>query len=116
MKTRYLIILIGLSAFLLPLVFPWWIVVVAGLVAGWVSMESPARTFAVVFVSVGLVWAVTALYITVVTSPVLLPRMAEALQLPHHSLLFVVTVLTGALPASLAAYGMAHARMAISHF
>ena len=94
-----------LSALLLQLIFPWWIVVVIGFVAGVVSPLAPWKTGLIVFSAIGLLWLSAALLITFTESAVLLPRIAALLQLPSTWMVFALTVLIGAVPASLAALG-----------
>ncbi len=100
-----LFFLVLISALLLQLMFPWWIVVFIGLAAGLISAQPPWKNFAVVFAAIGLLWFGAALYITLTESAVILPRIAGLLQLPHPWLVFAVTVIAGALPAALAALG-----------
>lgn len=100
-----LFFLVLISALLLQLMFPWWIVVFIGLAAGLISAQPPWKNFAVVFAAIGLLWFGAALYITLTESAVILPRIADLLQLPYPWMVFAVTVIAGALPAALAAYG-----------
>ncbi len=100
-----LFLLVLFSAFLLQFIMPWWIVVVVGFLTGLLSARRPWQNFLIVFAAIGALWLGASLYIAFIESTVLLPRMAGLLQLPHAWMLFVVTALTGALPASLAALG-----------
>jgi len=100
-----LFLLVLLSALLLQFVFPWWIVVVIGFAAGLLSSLSPRKTSLVVFAAIGLLWLGAALFITLTESTVLLPRIAALLQLPSQWMVFALTVLIGAVPASLASLG-----------
>ncbi len=101
----FLTVLLG--TLLLQLFFPWWIVVVIGLAAGIVSPLAPWKTGLIVFTAIGLLWLGAALLITFTESAVLLPRIAALLQLPSTWMVFALTVLIGAVPASLAALGSA---------
>ncbi len=100
-----LFLLVLLSAFLLQFVFPWWIVVIIGFAAGLLSSLPPWKTGLVVFAATGSLWLGAALFITLTESPVLLPRIAALLQLPSAWMVFALTALIGAIPASLAASG-----------
>ncbi len=111
MSAPKLFLSVVIATFLLQLFLPWWIVVPIGLTAGWFSRTSALQTAGIVFISVGLVWLLMSLYLSFTTSTVLLPRMAEMFQLPSVWMVFVVTVLVGAVPATLAAYGGAKLRV-----
>ena len=100
-----LFLMVFFSALLLQFLLPWWMVVVIGLAAGMISTLSPWRTFLIVFVAIGSLWLLASLYLTFTHSSVLLPRMAGLLQLPTEWMIYLVTVLVGALPASFAALG-----------
>jgi len=100
-----LFLLVLLSALLLQLVFPWWIVVVIGFAAGVLSSLPPWNKSLIVFAAIGLLWFGATLFITFTESAVLLPRITALLQLPSQWMVFALTVLVGALPASLASLG-----------
>lgn len=100
-----LFILVAASALVLQLFSPWWIVVAIGFAAGLLSRFSPWKTFLIVFSAIGLLWLAVTLYLTATNSAVLIPRMAALLELPASWMVFALTILIGALPASLAALG-----------
>lgn len=108
----HLFLAVFASAFLLQFQLAWWIVVVIGFITGLVSFRKPWSNFLVVFTAVGLLWVLVPLYITLTQSPVLLSGIADLFGLPAGWLLFVVTALTGALPASIAALGASYLRPA----
>ncbi len=103
--TITLFLFVLLSALLLQFILPWWIVVVVGCAAGFASSLPPWKNFAIVFAAIGLLWLLASLYITLTESAVLIPRIAGLLHLPQTWMVFALTVLAGALPASLAALG-----------
>ncbi len=100
-----LFVIVLISALLLQLFLPWWIVVVIGLLAGMGSSIPTWKKGLTVFAAIGLLWLGAALFITFTESAVLLPRIAALLQLPSPWMVFGVTVLIGAVPSSLAAVG-----------
>lgn|GEM_PF-867526 len=100
-----LFVLVFLSALLLQFYLPWWIVVVTGFMAGLLSTRAPWQNFLIVFSAIALLWLSASAVITLKESSVLLPRMAGLFQLPKPWMVFVLTALVGALPASLAALG-----------
>lgn len=105
-----LFVLVFLSALILQLFLPWWIVVVIGIGAGWISKLKPWQTSAIVFLAVGLLWVLFALYLSATHSTALLPRISTLFHLPSEWMLFPVTFLVGALPASVAAMGAGQIR------
>ena len=104
-SSLFLFLAVFFSAFLLQLILPWWIVVVIGIAAGVFSQKQPWHNFLIVFSAIGLLWLLIASYITLTNSAVLLPRISGLFQLPAVWMVYVVTILVGALPASIAALG-----------
>lgn len=100
-----LFLLVILSALLLQFIFPWWIVTVVGLAASFISTMSARKTFFTVFTAIAVLWAAMSLMITYANADALLPRIAGLFQLPSTWMIFVITVLIGASPASIAALG-----------
>lgn len=98
-----LFVTVLLSALVLQLLLPWWIVVVVGFAAGLFSAMPAWKTSLAVFAAIGLLWLGAALFLAATESAVLLPRIAALLQLPATWMVFAVTVLIGAVPSSLAA-------------
>lgn len=98
-----LFLMVFFSSLLLQFYLPWWIVVVIGFTAGLISVRPAWQNVLIVFAGIGLLWLSASLYIALAESTVLLPRMAGLLQLPYTWMVYAATVLTGALPASLAA-------------
>ena len=109
-----LFLLVMVSALVLQFFLPWWIVVVTGFGAGYISNLKPWKTSAIVFLAIGLLWLLFALYLSVLHSTVLLPRVSGLFQLPSKWMLFPVTFLVGALPASVAALGVSHIKHSLS--
>lgn len=112
LSTRLLFVAVFAAAFILQLVFPWWIVVVVGLAAGLISPLPAWKSGFVVLFAIGLLWLGAAAYMAMTESAVLLPRMATLLYLPAGWMLFVATPLVGALPSALPAMG---GRLLIEH-
>lgn len=105
-----IVLLVGITAFLLQWIFPWWIVVVIGLAAGYFGRLDPWQSFAAVLFAIGLVWLVMAVWLTLNGSGVLLPRLTILFRLPADWLVFVATVAVGSLPPAFAALGGAYLR------
>ncbi len=99
-----------LGALILQFLLPWWIVVVIGFIAGLIGDMPPRKIFVAVFCGIGFLWLAASLYLTLAHSAVLLPRIAGLFGLPAGWMVFVVTVLAGALPSSLAAIGGTYLR------
>lgn len=100
-----LFLIVFISAFLLQLITPWWVVVVIGFATGIFSLRHHWYNFLIVFVAIGLLWLLASVYITLTNSPVLIPRIAGLFGLPSGWMVYGITVLTGALPAALATFG-----------
>lgn len=109
-------LLVILSALLLQFFFPWWIVTVIGLAAGFISTMPARKTFFTVFAAIALLWLAMPVFITYTNSAVLLPRIAGLFQLSSTWMVFAITMLIGALPASIAALGASYLSMPVSTY
>lgn len=103
-----LFLLVILSALVLQFIFPWWIVTVIGLAAGFISTMTARKTFFTVFAAIAVLWLAMSVFITYTNSAVLLPRIAGLFQLSNTWMVFAITILIGALPASIAALGSSY--------
>jgi len=92
-----LALLLALTAWLLSLVFPWWIVAIPGLVLGAQLGKSGTHAFGYGFLGIGGLWLLQALITHIANDGILTERIADLLSLPHSWLVILITVLIGGL-------------------
>lgn len=88
---------IGLSAFLLEMFFPWWVISVAGFLGGFLFYQKGGLSFLSGFAGIFLFWAVSALLLDVGNDFILSARIATLLQLPVSFSLIPITGIVGGL-------------------
>jgi hypothetical protein len=91
------ILLTALSAFLLQLILPWWIVAVGAALISIFIQQSGKNAFICGFLGVFLLWVIWAGAISIMNNGVLSTRLAALLYLPHSSLAILVTAIIGGL-------------------
>ncbi|MFN1834995.1 hypothetical protein AB2B38_007015 [Balneola sp. MJW-20] len=90
-----LILIYILTAFLMNLVFPWWTIVIPGLILGYRMNKKTAASFGAGFLAIFLLWFCHAAYIHIANEGILATRIAEMLQPPYPWFVVFVTGLIG---------------------
>ena len=97
------IIIIALLSFLLQLVFPWWIICLAGFVVGYFGAEKPLQAYVAGFCAVFLVWFGYAFYIDHNNNHLLSSKIIQLFQLPNSLSIILISAMVGGLACGLAA-------------
>ncbi|HEU5290350.1 MAG TPA: hypothetical protein VFU05_06890 [Cyclobacteriaceae bacterium] len=100
MKFLIQLITIGISAFILELVMPWWCIAIVAFAAGY-ALKSKANFLAGLF-GIGLLWLIKAWMLDASASAPLTERVAAIFSL-SKPLLMLVTALVGGLVGGFAA-------------
>ena len=108
------IVLVAVLCGLAELLFPWWSAAVVAFVLGWLVGGKPARSFAMGFCGVGVLWLAVALLHDIANEHILSQRMATLFTLPNYSLFIVVTVFVGELVGGMAAWSASLLRNGLS--
>ncbi|MEX0720179.1 MAG: hypothetical protein WD059_05895 [Balneolaceae bacterium] len=98
-----LTLLIIVTAWLLNLFFPWWIIAVPGLIFGYLINEKPAASFGWGFLALFLLWGGQALYIHFANDGILSSRIAEMFSVGSPFFVILITGILGGLVSGLAA-------------
>ncbi len=96
-----LALLLALTAWLLSLIFPWWIIAIPGLVLGAQLGKSGSHAFGYGFLGIGGLWFLQSLLIHLGNNGILTERIANLFSLPHSWLVILITVLIGGLAGGL---------------
>jgi hypothetical protein len=98
----FLIILI--LSFLSGFFLPWWMVAVIAFLASLILGKRSVKTFFSGFGGVAIAWAILALIKSIPNNHILATRVSKLFQLPHWSLILLVTALIGGLVGGMAAW------------
>ena len=97
MKFTLTVISIGIAAFLIQSVAPWWFGLFPAGIAVIIVHFKPGKAFLAGFLGVGLAWAIEATVIDILNDGVMSARIGEMFgSLPGWSMI-VITAITGAL-------------------
>lgn len=102
MRALSLSLFIALGAWLLGLFLPWWSVVISALFFGALMGQKGTNAFTGGFAGIGMLWLVQSFFIHIGNEGVLTGRIAEMLDLPHSSLIFLITFLIGGITGGFA--------------
>lgn len=89
-------------SWLITLFFPWWGIIIPGLIFGAMFLESGVSAFFIGFLATGLAWFVQALYINIANDSVLAARIAEMMGFGSPWIILFATFLIAALLGALA--------------
>lgn len=89
-------------SWLLTLFFPWWGVVIPGILFGAMFLKSGVKAFFIGFAATGLAWFLQALYIDIANESILSIRIAEMMGVGSHWIILLATFLIAALLGGLA--------------
>lgn len=95
-----ILILSFFSGFFLP----WWMVAVIAFFASLMFGKKSLKTFFSGFGGVAIAWAILALIKSIPNDHILATRVAKLFQLPHWSLILLVTAIVGGLVGGMAAW------------
>ena len=107
-----LALVIALSAWLLGMFLPWWSITIPALLFGALLGKKGLSAFAGGFAGIGILWLLQSLFIHVANDGLLTDRIAGVLDLPHVSLLFLITLLIGGLTGGFSSLTGYHAKRA----
>ena len=104
MKFLLKTILIVILAACLQLFLPWWSIVIASLLVGFIiSGNSGFQSFLAGFLAVFLLWTIYSLMIDINTDGILTEKIAHIFTINNKYLLILITGIIGALPAGFGA-------------
>lgn len=98
----FLIILI--LTFICSFFWPWWVMAIIALIAGYICNKKPGRSFLTGFAAIFIAWIILALMKSLPNDDVLAKRVATLMQLPNWILLLLVTGFIGGLVGGMAAF------------
>lgn len=106
----FLIILV--LTFICSFFWPWWVLAIIAVVAGYICNKKPGRSFLAGFVAIFIAWTILALMKSLPNDNMLAARVATLFQLPNWILLLLVTGVIGGLVGGMAALSGALVRKA----
>lgn len=89
-------------SWLITLFFPWWGIVIPGILFGAMFLKSGLNAFFIGFLATGLAWFLQALYIDIANESILSTRIAEMMGVGSHWIILLATFLIAALLGALA--------------
>ncbi|MDX1642361.1 MAG: hypothetical protein R3220_11725 [Balneolaceae bacterium] len=87
---------------LITLFFPWWGVIIPGIVFGAMFFKSGLKAFFVGFLATGFAWFLQALYIDVMNESILSTRIAEMMGVGSNWIILLTTFLIAAIVGGVA--------------
>lgn len=85
------------------LFLPWWAIAIIAFIAGLCCGKTPARSFWSGFGGVFIAWTVLALIRSVPNDHILATRVAHLFQLPHWTLILLISAFIGGLVGAMSA-------------
>lgn len=92
-----LAILLALFSWLLSFILPWWSLAVPALLLGMWLGKTGWSSFGYGFLGIGGLWLIQTVYIHFANDGILTTRIADLFNLPHPSLVILITIVMGGL-------------------
>jgi hypothetical protein len=102
MRFATAILLVLILNYLFGLVFPWWVIALVGLLAGYLINLTPANTFLAGFLGCFILWAGIAFYSDIANEHILATRVGALFTLKQPVLMVLITGCIGGLVTGLA--------------
>lgn len=83
-------------SWLITLFFPWWGIIIPGMIFGAMFLKSGMKAFFIGFLATGLAWFLQALYIDIANESILSGRIAEMMGAGSHWMILLATFLVAA--------------------
>lgn len=110
MKMILQIGLIALLAYLLQLVFPWWMIMLVPFAITSFTKQSAGSSFLVGFIGIFILWFVHAWVITMQSGTIMTEKVAELFSLPGSFILLIITAIIGAMAGGMGGLSGYHIR------
>jgi len=96
-------IIVSIIAVVLQQFLPWWSIVFAGFIFGFLIEQSARAAFIYGYLGIFLLWGGAALFIYIVNDAILAQRLASLMGLPHGILVVIITGIAGGVISGLSA-------------
>ena len=97
----FVVILVG--ALIGQIFLPWWVIIPVCLAACFWRAKSPLSSFLIPFLSIFVLWSLTATYLSIQNDHLLANRIAQMFELPVHAGTWMLMAVLSALPGAITA-------------